>query len=136
MSEENVETVRRAHAAWEADDLDGFLAELHPQVEWHPSIERAVEGRATTYLGHEGASRAWEEYRGEAFGKLTAEIEEIRDLGNSVLLLGRFSVTGRTTRIELDTEVGQVFTFRDGKIASSQDYMSHREALEAAGLSE
>jgi ketosteroid isomerase-like protein len=136
MSEENVETVRRAHEAWEADDLDAFLAELHPDVEWHPSIEPALEGKATTYNRHEGARRAWAEYRGEAFGRLTSQVEEIRDLGESVLLLGRFAVTGRTTRIELDTELGELVTFRDGKIATVHDYLSHREALEAAGLRE
>jgi ketosteroid isomerase-like protein len=64
--------------------------------------------------------RAWVEYRGEAFGRLTAQIEEIRDLGDSVLVLGRFAVTGRATRIELNNEVGLILTFRDGKIASSR----------------
>jgi ketosteroid isomerase-like protein len=112
------------------------LAELHPDVEWHPSIEPALEGKATTYNGHEGARRAWAEYRGEVFGRLTAQVEEIRDLGESVLVLGRFTGTGRTTHIELDTELGELVTFRDGKIATVHDYLSHREALAAAGLAE
>jgi ketosteroid isomerase-like protein len=136
MPQENVETVKRAHEAWDTDDLDAFLAQLHPDVEWHPSIEPALEGKATTFHGHEGARQAWAEYRGEAFGRLTVQVEEIRDLGESALHLGRFTVTGRTTGIELDTELGQVFTFRDGKIATTHDYLSHREALEAAGLRE
>ena len=63
-------------------------------------------------------------------------VEEIRDLGESALGLGRFTVTGQATHIEFDTEVGQLVTFRDGKIATVHDYLSHREALEAAGLSE
>ena len=70
MSQENVETVRRALAAWNADNLDAFLAELDPEVEWHPSIEPALEGRETVYRGHDGARRAWDEYRGEAWGGL------------------------------------------------------------------
>jgi ketosteroid isomerase-like protein len=51
MSQENVGTVRRAYEVWEADGLEAFLAEVHPDVEWHPSIEPAHEGRATTYYG-------------------------------------------------------------------------------------
>jgi hypothetical protein len=39
MSQENVETVQRAVEAWNADDLDAFLAELDADVEWHPAIE-------------------------------------------------------------------------------------------------
>ena len=58
MSRENVKTIRRAAEAWNSDDLDAFLAELDAEVEWHPSIEPALEGRETTYRGHEGARRA------------------------------------------------------------------------------
>lgn len=136
MSRENLETVQRALEAWNADDLDAFLAELDPEVEWYPSIERAVEGGEPTYLGHEGARRAWNEYRGEAWGRLTARPQEIRDLGGSVLVLGRFEVSGRTTGLEFGQEIGQVITIRGGRIVRSQDFLSHAEALEAAGLSE
>ena len=67
MSQENVEVVQRAIEAWNADDLDAFLAELDADLEWHPSIEPAVEGNATVYRGHDGARKAWKEYRGEAW---------------------------------------------------------------------
>jgi ketosteroid isomerase-like protein len=136
MSEENVETARRALEAWNADDLDGYLSQLHPEVEWHGSIEQAVEGNESTYRGHQGARRAWENYRGGAFGHLTGHIQEIRDLGESVLGLGYFEVTGAATGIDFQQEVGLLLTFRDGKIASSRDYLSHAQALEAAGLRE
>ena len=136
MSEENVEVAQRCLEAWNADDLDAFLAELDPDIEWHPSLEPAFEGKATTVKGLDGVRRAWAQYHGEMFERLTIQIEEIRDLGESVLVLGRFTITGRATHIEFDTEVGSLVTFRDGKVAAGHDYLSHREALEAAGLSE
>jgi ketosteroid isomerase-like protein len=55
MSRENVETVQRAVDAWNADDLDAFLAVLDADVEWHPAIQPGLEGKATTYRGHGGA---------------------------------------------------------------------------------
>jgi ketosteroid isomerase-like protein len=136
MSQENVEVVRRAQAAWNADNLDAYLTELDPEVEWHPSIEPALEGRTTIYRGHDGVRRAWDEYRGEAWGRLTAQIQEIRDLGDSVLVLGHFDVTGRTTGIAFGHELGMLITLRGGKIVCSLDFLSHAEALEAAGLEE
>jgi ketosteroid isomerase-like protein len=45
MSQENVEIVRSIYEAWNADDLDAFLAELDADVEWHPAIEPGLEGR-------------------------------------------------------------------------------------------
>jgi len=136
MSQENVEIVRRIHAAWNADNLDAFLAELDPAVEWHTAIERALEGRGSTYRGQDGARKAWDEYRSEAWGGLTSRVQEIRDLGESVLLLGHLDVSGRTTGIGFHEELGMLYTFRGGKIIRCQDFLSHAEALEAAGLRE
>jgi ketosteroid isomerase-like protein len=136
MSRENVEAVRRGVQAWNADDLDAFLAELDPEVEWHPSIEPALEGGETTYRGHDGARKAWDDYRGGAWERLTMRIQEIRDLGKSVLVLGQAALTARTTGLEFTEEVGSLMTFRGGKVITSQDFLSHAEALEAAGLSE
>ena len=136
MSQENVETVRRAIEAWNADDLDACLAVLDADVEWHPSIEPGLEGEATVYRGHDGARRAWREYRGEAWERLTSRPQEIRDLGDSVLLLGQMDITARTTGIEFTQEIGEIFEFREGKVVRVRDFLTHAEALEAAGLSE
>ena len=108
----------RAHEAWSTDDLDAFLAELDPEVEWHPSIEPALEGGETAYRGLDGARKAWDDYRGGAWERLTVQIQEIRDLGESVLVLGHIDLTARTTGIVFHEEVGQVGTFRGGKIAT------------------
>jgi ketosteroid isomerase-like protein len=136
MSRENLETLQRAQAAWNADDLDAWLAELHPEAEWHVVLQQALEGRGSTYRGHDDLRKAWDEYRGEAWGGLMNQIQEIRDLGESVLVLGHLDVTGRTTGIESSQEFGQLVTFRGGKILRSQDFLSHTDALEAAGLRE
>jgi ketosteroid isomerase-like protein len=76
MSQENVETVQRAVAAWNADDLDAFLAVLDTDVEWHPAIEPGLEGKATTYRGHDGARRIWRQDRGEALEAVGASERE------------------------------------------------------------
>jgi ketosteroid isomerase-like protein len=136
MSQENVETLQRARDAWDADDVDAFLAEADPEVEWQTAIEQALEGRKSTYRGHDGVRKAWEELRGAAWGGITSQVQEIRDLGESVLVLGHLDVTGRTTGIGFREELGQLVTFRGGKILRSEDFLSHAEALEAAGLEE
>jgi ketosteroid isomerase-like protein len=136
MSRENVETLQRVRVAWDADDLDAFLAETDPEVEWHTAVDRAVEGSGSTYRGHDGVRKAWGELRGESWGAITSQVQEFRDLGESVLVLGHLDVTGRTTGIGFHEELGQLVTFRGGKILRSRDFLSHAEALEAAGLEE
>ena len=135
MSQENVEIVQRVIEAWNADDLDAFLAVLDPELEWHPAIEPGLEGKATIYRGHDGARRVWEEDRGESWQRLTNRPQELRDLGESVLALGQMDLAARSTGIEFSQELGEVFDFRAGKIVRIRDFLTHAEALEAAGLS-
>jgi ketosteroid isomerase-like protein len=134
VSEENVQTVQRVIEAWNADDLDAFLAELDADVEWQPAIEPGLEGKATTYRGHDGARKVWREDRGESWERLTNRPHEFRDLGESVLALGHLDLTGRRTGIEFSQEVGEVFDLRAGKIVRIRDFLTHAEALEASGL--
>ena len=136
MSRENLETIQRAQEAWNAEELHAWLAEADPEVEWHTAIEQALEGRGRTYRGHDGLREAWDEYGSETWGGLMNQIQEIRDLGESVLVLGHLDVSGRTTGIEFSQEFGQLVTFRGGKILRTHDFWDHDEALEAAGLSE
>ena len=131
-----MEIVRRGVEAWNADDLDAFLAWLDPEVEWHPSIEPASEGGETTYRGLDGARKAWDDYHGGAWERLTLQIQEIRDLGESVLVLGHIDLTARTTGLEFTEEFGSLMTFRGGKVITSQDFLAHAGALEAAGCRE
>ena len=136
MSRENVQTVQRAIEAWNADDLDAFLAELDADLEWQPAIESGLEGEATIYRGHDGARKVWREDRGEAWERLTNRPQEFRDLGESVLVLGRLDLTAPTTGLQFSQEVGEVFDLRGGKIVRIRDFLTHAEALEAAGLQE
>jgi ketosteroid isomerase-like protein len=136
MSQENVETVQRAIEAWNANDLDAFLVELDAEVVWHPAIEPGLEGKATTYSGHDGARRIWRQDRGDAWERLINRPQEFRDFGESVLALGHLDLTARATGIEFSQEVGEVFDLRAGKIVRIRDFLTHAEALEAVGLRE
>jgi ketosteroid isomerase-like protein len=136
MSQENVEVVQRLVEAWNADDLDAYLAGLDADVEWYPSIEPGLEGKATVFRVHDDVRKAWREYRGEAWERLTPRPQEFRDLGESVLVLGQIDLIARATGIEFSQEIGQLIEFRGGKIVRVRDYLTHAEALEAVGLSE
>src|SRR4029453_10175613 len=134
MWQENVEAVQRAVEAWNADDLDAFLAELDADAEWHPAMKPGLGGKAITYRGQDDARKIWRQDRGEAWERLTNLPQEFRDLGESVLALGHMALTARTTGIEFSQEVGEVFDFRAGKIVRIRDFLTHAEALEAGGL--
>lgn len=150
MSDENVETVKRVAEAWNRDDLDAFIELLDPDVEWHPAVVPSGRGResassglvslwiggAEVRRGHAGVRKGWEGYSGEEVESLEVRLDDIRDLGASVLALGEMKITGRTSQLEHTSEIALLSTFRYGKIVGARDFMSHAEGLEAAGLSE
>ena len=137
MSRENVELVRWLVDAFNTRDLKGFAAKLHEDVEWIPAlITRAEAGPEDEFRGIEGFWR-WIAATDEAMSEFQVVAEAYRDLEDDrVLLLGLVVGRGRASGAEVRAELGQVFTVRDGKLASYRGYLDRAEALEAVGLSE
>jgi ketosteroid isomerase-like protein len=126
MSEQNVETFKRGAEAWNRDDFEAWIDCLDPEIEWFTVME--------VYRGHAGARDLWESLKGDV--ELKVRFDEVRDLGEVVLGLGEMTGVGHATRLSVANPLGQLATFRDGKVIKFRDFPSHPETLEAAGLSE
>jgi ketosteroid isomerase-like protein len=134
MSEENVEIVEVWARAWNRGDRDAWLAPTHPEVEWSSAIQRQVEGTDRIYKGQAEVGRFWDEWH--TLWDVDIDISEARDLGDSVLVLAVFRAKGKGSGVEIEQSIGYLFEFEDGLIRKARAYLSPREALEAAGLSE
>ena len=64
------------------------------------------------------------------------DASEVRDLGDSVLVLAEFRATGKGSGAEVEQSIGYLFEFEDGLIRRASAYLTPEEALEAAGLRE
>lgn len=133
MSQENVETARRGAEAFNRRDLDAFAGLMTEDFEWVGAFLGNVEGGS--YRGRKGLERYFREAE-ETWEDFEAPGLEFRDLGDRVLVLGRMKGRGRTSGIELQTTYTMVVEFRGDKISRSHAYLSHDEALRAAGLEE
>ena len=129
---ENVELSLDLNDAWNRRDVDAVIALWDPEGMWYPALEGATEVR--TYHGHAGI-RQYHEDLAEFSGQSDTEFPEVHDLGDQVLGLGsaRFRYANG---VELDQEVAFLHTWRNGKCVEARTWLSHAEALEAAGLSE
>jgi len=132
MSQQNVEIAKRVVAALNQRDIDFFMQATTSDFEWFPALS-AVEGEV--FRGREGIDtywgrldEAWEDYR------LVAD--EYRDLGDTVLILGRMVGRGRGSGVPVETPMGTLGDYRDGKCSRIRAYLDHGEALRAAGLAE
>ena len=85
--------------------------------------------------GHDGYRRYFREWL-SAWGAYRGEPQELIDLGDRFLTLGRLEGQGGGSRVPVTQEYASLMIMRDGHVIRQQEYFSHAEALEAVGLSE
>ena len=134
MSQENVEVVRQAFAAWNRGDIEGYIAHLCSDVEctsrwvlrW-----RARSGGATTRSvpGRETHPEVWE--------TLLIWAEEFERVDEELLLVsGHWDAVGRSGVEMSDARDLGRSAFATARSRYWQAYTSRADALEAVGLSE
>jgi ketosteroid isomerase-like protein len=133
VSEENVEIIRRAVDAFNAEGPDAagdrFFAD---EVEFHDPPDspspRVARGREQVRAQFNAFNEAWESRRSEP--------QEVRAVGaDRVLLVSTEHFRGRDG-IEVQATSASVFTLRDGKVVRWQAFWDRARALEALGISE
>ncbi len=136
MSSENVEIAKRGIDAFNRRDVEALADVVTLDFEWFPALPSTVEGeRFSGYRGREGIETYFEDVRSTWEG-LRVLADEFRDLGDSILLLGRADGRGRGSGVEVDMPLGVIYDFRDGRISRVRTYLDHDEALRAVGLSD
>jgi ketosteroid isomerase-like protein len=133
MSQTGVELARQLIRAFNRRDLAAMTKTFDPRIEWMPggpaAVERSVyRGRDQVADGFAATWETWELFR--------LEEHDVRDLGDSILWLGRARMRGGASHVELDQEFAVRLLVDRGKIARINGYVAWQEALEAAGLRE
>jgi ketosteroid isomerase-like protein len=128
MSQENVDTAQGAQDAFASGGIEAALAYFasdivaYPFPEW---VEQAV------YRGHDGM-RALAAVWTENFDDFEFHIEEIREVGERVLLLGEMAGRIKHSGGPIEQPIGMVDSdFRDGMIGEIRNFRTWRQALAA-----
>jgi ketosteroid isomerase-like protein len=129
MPQENLDVAKRCIDAFNARQVDVFIALTTPDFVWSPSMV-AVEGEV--FEGSEGIRRYFDSL-GSAWESFLIVPDSFRELPSVVVVLGRLSGHGKHSGVPVDASLGIVFDFRDGKVAHIRGYLDHGEALRAAG---
>ena len=133
MSQANVELVRKAVNAWNQREPDLWLTYAAPEIEWVPAGPAAVE--RAVYRGYEEVANGFESVW-QTWDLFQFEGSQVRDLGDSVLWLGRVKMRGSASHVALDQEFAAHWVLRDGKLTRIQAFLSWQDALKAVGLEE
>jgi ketosteroid isomerase-like protein len=133
MSQENVETQRRALEAFNRRDRAVWLAVCDPEVENVPPREwpesDPIRGSEAVWDFYVEGNQPWEDS--------PFENVEVIDAGNDKVVVDmRREVRGKASGVSIAWRYWQVGTLRNGKILRIEWFADRAEALEAAGLQE
>ncbi len=124
---------RRALEAFNRGDRDEFVAVWHEDCEYRPGLESNFEGSGAVFHGHAGVLGWWDRLHQELV-ELSAHVEEFHELGDRALGIIEFRARGVASGAATTARVAQLATYRDGKIASVQDFFDVEQGKRAAGL--
>ena len=130
MSQENVEVVRAAYAAWNAGDNHALRELCDPNIIWRPPEGWPEPG---PFVGRESVMRWFDQLR-EAFDAYVTELSDIIDAGDRVVVRQIWHGAGHGP--EADVEATSVLTVRRGRVIGVEQFWDRAEALEAVGVSE
>jgi ketosteroid isomerase-like protein len=132
MSQENVDLVLQACAAWERLH-PGEIAALYAADAELVSPRAEMSGR--TYHGRENV-REWIADFLSAFGRPRMEFQEVVDAGEQVLVMERLWTCGRSSGVPISITLANAFTVRNGLITRHAVHEDRAQACEAIGLRE
>jgi ketosteroid isomerase-like protein len=135
MSQENVKVVRTLLERWNAGDRSPSRLAEHcdPAIELVSPLS-SVYG--DPYRGHAGIED-WLRDLDEAFAQWRISLEDLRVVGNAVIVTGRVHGRGRESGIDFEMPFAMVAYFgTDHLITRVRIYPDASEALEAVGLRE
>jgi len=130
MATDKVELARRLIELFNAGDREGLREITVADAEIVP-LRAALEG--TVYRGPDALDQFWAAID-ESWEAVQMDIDELTEHGERVLAVGRLRGRARATGMEVDSPMGWVTTFREGKVASIRTYPSVAEARDAAEL--
>lgn len=135
MAESLLERIRAGYEAWNEGDLEGTLAFLHPEVEWHTSA--SFPGTRPLYVGHDGFREFWSHLH-EPWEKIHIEIESYTREGDVAVLRIRFHGTSKASGVSVDLPWFQVLVIdeEDDLVLRSALDRSVGDALEALDVAD
>jgi ketosteroid isomerase-like protein len=123
--------IRELYEAFNRGDYEAATAMLHDEVELHQDV--AIVD-ADTYVGREEFVRGLSRWTAGFERGFKYEVEELIAAGEGVFMRLLMRGRGRTSGVDVEQPIFNVWEVRDGKPFRCRVFFSEDEARRAAGL--
>jgi ketosteroid isomerase-like protein len=127
VSQENVEIAKRGIDAFNSGDVEALAADTTEDVELFAALAGAVEGGG--FQGRAGLE-AYFQITAETWDEFRIVAEDLRDLDDGVLVIGRICGRGKGSRVPVEAPNAIVMDFRGDKVWRIRSYFDQAEALQ------
>jgi len=129
----NLQTIRDMYSAFGRGDVPAVLGAMDPKIEWREAEGNPYQPSGDAWIGPDAIVE-------NLFMKLGTEWEgfavapaEFHDAGNTIVVQGRYTGTYKATGSSMDAQFCHIFTVRDGKVTSFQQYVDTGQWQSVAG---
>jgi ketosteroid isomerase-like protein len=126
VTEEDLERLRNAYATWNRGDAADLVEQLDPEFELH---DLDVPD-APVFRGREGFLANIERMN-EVAESFRIEVQELMPAGDRILALVHVWLKGRGSGVEVEQDIGHVWTLRGGKGLRLEIYLDPARARQA-----
>jgi uncharacterized protein len=124
--------MRGLYEAFAKGDVPTVLGAMAPDIEWWEA-EGFIYADTNPYQGPQGVLNGVFLRLATEWDGFAVHPEAFHDAGGTVIVTGRYSGTYKGTGNKLDAQFAHVWTIRDGKVASFQQYTDTLQAWRVTG---
>ena len=128
----NLDLIRAIYEAFAAGDVPGIVSRMASDIVWNEA-ENFPYADGNPYQGPDAILGGVFARLGSEWEGFAAVPEEYFDAGDTIIVLGRYRGTFRSTGRAMDAQMVHVWRVREGKAAAFQQYTDTLAAARATG---
>ena len=130
----NVQLARDVYEAFGRGDISAVLGMMDPDIEWSEAEGNPYKPDGKPWMGPDAILNNLFIKLGAEWDGFTVTPREFYDAGSVVVVDVRYTGVYKETGRSLDAQVCHVLKWRDGKLASFQQYVDTAQLQEVVGV--
>ncbi len=119
----NVQLAKDIYTAFGRGDIPTVLGLFHPEIEWREAEGNPYGPDGAPWVGPQVILEKLFMRLGSEWEGFTVTVGTLHDAGEHVVMEGRYTGLYKPSGKRVDAQVCHVLRFRDGKLASFQQYV-------------
>lgn len=129
----NVKIMQELYSAFGRGDIASVLGGMDADIEWREAENNPYQPSGAPWIGPDAIVNNLFAKLGTEWDGFTVNPKQFHDAGDTVVVEARYTGTYKATGRALDAQVTHVWSLRDGKVTSFQQYVDTAQLQDVMG---